>query len=392
MDDTRALNAAIASAYDAVIYDPQTIPDLDVDRLFGVAALFGSTRVAKDVLDLGCGAGGQLAKAATQVTGRIVGVDLSASSCATARARLAEFGDRAEIRNADLLDLDPDALGQFDLVYLNGVYYVAPPQVQARLLEVIGRVLRPGGVAVISYYAGAVAELRALLYATLVDAVKAADSPRAALEMARAHIQRLRGAVRDPVFSPPMVALLDSLSSYSDSIFYLEALGGSFSANRASDLQARLGAQGVQFITYLDAPDAARAETADARALEADVEDLGMGGYHFGLFMRRDANGIVADARAAGLAWSNTLARGEPSPDGRAVFLDQARNIDFTIGSRLTAAFLAATREAALTWDQGLAAAREAVPPGDNPQAEDATLATDLEHLWRLRAVKPTRV
>ncbi|MBS0412162.1 MAG: hypothetical protein JSR86_19735, partial [Proteobacteria bacterium] len=63
MDDIRALNAAIASAYDAVAYDPPTLRDLDVERLFGVAALFGSRRAAKDVLDLGCGTGGQLAMA-----------------------------------------------------------------------------------------------------------------------------------------------------------------------------------------------------------------------------------------------------------------------------------------------------------------------------------------
>jgi SAM-dependent methyltransferase len=391
VDDIRALNATIASAYDAVAYDPNTLRDLDVDRLSGVAALFGSKRVVKDVLDLGCGAGGQLAVAASQAKGRLVGVDLSGSSCAKARERLAEFGDRVDIRNADLLDLDPADLGQFDLVYLNGVYYVAPLAVQARLLEVIGRVLRPGGLAVISYYAGAVAELRALLYRTLADVAKSADSPQAALEAAKAHAGRLRDAIRDPVFGPPMRALIDGLADYPESVLYLEALGGAFSACRTSDLQARLGAHGVQFITYLDAPAVTRADTARARALDADIEDLSGGGYHFGVFMRRGHDGIATDVRATAVAWSSGLARSQPLAGGGAVFVDAVRDLNFTIRSPLTAAFLEAAIAGAVSWREGLEAARVQSPPGPDPAAEEAVLAADLDQLWRLGAVMPKR-
>jgi len=391
VDDIRTLNAAIASAYDAVAYDPPTLRDLDADRLTGVGALFGSRRIAKDVLDLGCGTGGQLAKAASQVTGRLVGVDLSASACALARERLAPFGDRVEIRNADLLDLDPEALGQFDLIYLNGVYYVAPPPVQARLLEVIGRALRPGGVAVMSYYAGPVAELRALLYRDLRATVSPGDSPETALAKARARIPHLRAAVRDPVFGPPMLALLDAMEAYPDHVFYLEALNQTFAPCRTSELQAGLGAHGVQFITYLDAPAATRAETAEARAAEADLEDFGGGGYRFSIFMRRPATGIVPDVRAPGLAWSNTLTRGEPNSEGRAVFLDKVRDLNFTIRTPLTAAFLDSTQAEAASWRQGLQAARALVPAGADLAAEEATLAGDLEALWRLGALTPHR-
>ncbi|MBS0412649.1 MAG: class I SAM-dependent methyltransferase, partial [Proteobacteria bacterium] len=301
------------------------------------------------------------------------------------------FGDRVEILNADLLDLDVEALGQFDLVYLNGVYYVAPPQVQARLLEVIGQVLRPGGVLLMSYYAGAIAELRGLLYRAFRSVTAPTDSPAAALEKARAHIPRLRAGIRDPLFGPPMRALLDAMETYPDNVFYLEALNGSFTPCRTSDLQARLGPHGVQFITYLDAPAATRAPTAEARALEADVEDYGGGGYRYSVFMRRAASGIVPDVRAPGVAWSNALVRSEPDGEGQAVFVDVARNLNFTIRSPLTVAFLAATCGQPLDWRRGLAAARLGDVAGPDPEVDEATLATDVGHLWRLGAVTPTR-
>ena len=150
VDEVKALNEAIADDYSAHVYDPVPVSFLDVERLFGQAALFGELGRPADVLDLACGTGAQLARIAEQVGGRLVGTDISPEPVRIARERLSRFGDRAEIMCADLLETDPASLGQFDLILNIGVIYVTPPAVQRRILELIGQCLRPGGVAVIS--------------------------------------------------------------------------------------------------------------------------------------------------------------------------------------------------------------------------------------------------
>ena len=106
----QALNARIAEGYNMKVYDPDVVPQVEVARLQGLAAVFGCSRPARDVLDLGCGRGRQLAWVGEQVDGRVVGVDLAGSACDTARQRCAHLGQRAEILCADLLDLALSAL------------------------------------------------------------------------------------------------------------------------------------------------------------------------------------------------------------------------------------------------------------------------------------------
>jgi SAM-dependent methyltransferase len=157
VEDVRAANREIGRRYDEVPYDPAIGFSLDPDLLFVRAAAFGCAprdpeRI--DVLDLGCGTGGQLTRAGYLVDGRLVGIDIAAGACATARARLAVFGDRAGVVCADFLDVVPGVLGAFDLIYVLGTHYITPPPVRAHLAALIGAALAPRGVVVASYYTG----------------------------------------------------------------------------------------------------------------------------------------------------------------------------------------------------------------------------------------------
>ena len=58
--DVRAVNAKIGENYDTLPYDCHPDPELDPERVLGLAALYGCAAdgdVAIDVLDLGCGTG-----------------------------------------------------------------------------------------------------------------------------------------------------------------------------------------------------------------------------------------------------------------------------------------------------------------------------------------------
>lgn len=110
------------------------------------------------VLDVGCGHGLMMIGAAKYLTtGKSIGVDLwlkidqaNNSPDATARnAALEGVADRVSIRDGDARDL-PFEPNQFDVVISSWViHHMSDPDDRARVLREIGRVLKPGGRAVI---------------------------------------------------------------------------------------------------------------------------------------------------------------------------------------------------------------------------------------------------
>lgn len=112
-------------------------------RLIDFAAYRG-----KRVLDVGCGAGTDLARFAKG--GAVVtGVDISPSAVALARQNFAQQGLVADLREADGERL-PFADGEFDFVFAHGVVqYTGTDQA---LVDECRRVLKPGGTAVFQVY------------------------------------------------------------------------------------------------------------------------------------------------------------------------------------------------------------------------------------------------
>jgi ubiquinone/menaquinone biosynthesis C-methylase UbiE len=102
----------------------------------------------RSVLDVGCGAGVDLARFA-KGGAEVTGVDVAPSAVELARANFAQQALRGHFEVADGEHL-PLADNRFDLVYAHGVVqYTAHPQ---RLIDECRRVLKPGGEAVIQVY------------------------------------------------------------------------------------------------------------------------------------------------------------------------------------------------------------------------------------------------
>jgi SAM-dependent methyltransferase len=100
------------------------------------------------VLDVGCGAGVDLARFA-RAGAEVVGIDLAISAIVLARANLSQQGLPGRLHIADGEQLPfPDS--SFDLVFAHGVVqYTADPQ---RLVDECRRVLRPEGEAIFQVY------------------------------------------------------------------------------------------------------------------------------------------------------------------------------------------------------------------------------------------------
>jgi SAM-dependent methyltransferase len=298
MDELRRAGVRLAADYDAMAYALPADPYLRPRVLLGFGAVFGCPGALGDVLDLGCGAGVQLAQAGAEASGRLVGVDLSGENCRRARERLAPLGDRVRIHHGDLIDMAPEALGQFDLIHAVGLVFAVPPAVRAHVLGLIGACLRPGGVALISHYAGTMSKIRAELHRQVRDAVEAGLPPSETITRGR------EAMIRIATDQTPQLQEAARLSaSLDDSSFFHEVFNPFCEPVCAGELDLAL-APGVRFLGHLDAPASALKPDARARALASDALDQTGGGYHHALF-GKDAR--PPDLTAAHVLWSTVL-------------------------------------------------------------------------------------
>ena len=107
---------------------------------------------ARRVLDVGCGAGVNLATMTAAAPGVVgIGLDVDAGSLDLARGTLARHGvaDRADVLLADVRDVvrqrPPELAEPVDLALLANVLYYLPPAERVPLLRDVAALLRPGG-------------------------------------------------------------------------------------------------------------------------------------------------------------------------------------------------------------------------------------------------------
>jgi SAM-dependent methyltransferase len=142
--------------YDDVRYSSKPFARTHPDRLAAVATLHGlepPDPFHGRVLEIGCGAGGNLMAMVTATPGlRGLGVDLAAGPIAEGQAAASAMGlDTLTLRRADVRELTDGHLGQFDFVVAHGVYGWMPPDANDALLATVAASLAPGGLAYVSY-------------------------------------------------------------------------------------------------------------------------------------------------------------------------------------------------------------------------------------------------
>jgi SAM-dependent methyltransferase len=146
------------TVYDEVRYSNYPYAQTHPDRLAAIAGLHGLSapdpRTAR-VLELGCGAGGNLLAMAVATPGlSALGVDLAASVIEEARSAVAEIGiGNLELRQGDIAQLTEGQLGEFDYVIAHGVYAWIPEPLRDRLLAAVESHLAADGLAYVSYNA-----------------------------------------------------------------------------------------------------------------------------------------------------------------------------------------------------------------------------------------------
>ena len=125
----------------------ERIPQATVESFAGVANhwTLGGIEPGSVVLDLGCGAGTDLLIGAqmTGPTGRVIGVDMTATMLERARRSATEMGLGNVELHESLIEALPLDDASIDVVISNGVIDLVPDK--DAVLDEIDRVLRPGG-------------------------------------------------------------------------------------------------------------------------------------------------------------------------------------------------------------------------------------------------------
>ncbi len=142
-------------SYDELPYDRLPFPETEPDFLSALARLHGfvaaDARAAR-VLELGCAQGGNLIPmAARYPQGEFVGIDLSRVQVEAGQGFIADLKlHNISLRHGDIAAL-PDDLREFDFIIAHGVYSWVPDAVRAALLAACRRLLRPQGIAYVSF-------------------------------------------------------------------------------------------------------------------------------------------------------------------------------------------------------------------------------------------------
>ena len=195
--DTQPIHAAMSDPplplQDRILYPGGAWEHSHPDRIAANARMYGldTTPVERcRVLELGCGAGGNLIPMAYGLPeARFVGIELA--------SRPVEHGRRLatslELSNIDLLQRDiqdlPADLGEFDYIIAHGVYsWVAGPERDA-LMSAFARHLAPAGIAYLNFNAYPGGHLRALARDMMRFRLAAHDEPSAHVEDALRYLR-----------------------------------------------------------------------------------------------------------------------------------------------------------------------------------------------------------
>ena len=171
------------------------------DRIAANARMFGLRPAPVDrcrVLELGCGAGGNLVPMAYGLPGaRFVGIEVAARPVETGRKLAASLGlSNVDVQRRDILELPAD-LGEFDYIIGHGVYSWVPEPVRDAVMSAFARHLAPDGIAYLNFNALPGGHLRNLARDLMQFRLSVFDEPEAHGEDAVRFVRLVAGAQPD---------------------------------------------------------------------------------------------------------------------------------------------------------------------------------------------------
>jgi SAM-dependent methyltransferase len=180
----------LQNVYDAVEYPGFPYAHTHPDQLAVMSLLYGlepAPVATCRVLEIACNEGANIIPMAYAIPGaEFVGFDLATECIARGQQRIDELGlKNIRLFQADLLKVGPE-LGEFDYIIAHGLYAWVPEPVRDRALALCGELLKPNGVAFVSYNALPGSHLRQMLREMMIFRAQGISDPE---EKAKAGIE-----------------------------------------------------------------------------------------------------------------------------------------------------------------------------------------------------------
>lgn len=245
---------ADASPYDAVPYPTRAFIQTHPDRLATLARLHGlpaPSSAACSVLEVGCGAGGNLLPMAVALPGStFVGIDTSRRAIERAQATTATLGlENIAFEEISLTDYAPPP-GGVDYVIAHGLFSWVPEPVRAGLLALCSRALSEHGVAYVSYNAMPGGHPRQALREMLGYHVEAIEQPEQRMVAARGFLALLGAAAEtDGDLAKVLGPEARTLAEQVDGLFFHDTLADVNDPLYFHEFVAEAGAHGLQYLT-----------------------------------------------------------------------------------------------------------------------------------------------
>jgi len=293
-------DSSLHESYQATPYPSWPVPLSHPDHLYVVGRLHGlepAVVARARVLELGCGAGGNLLPMAASLPGgQFTGIDLSERQIhmAQAAAGAANLGN-VEFLAGDALSLAPGLVrpeaGQlFDYIILHGLYSWVPLAVQATLLPLCRQLLAENGIVYISYNTYPGWHARDLVRALMLRAGNGAAGPEDRAAAARGALDDLIPAYAqtDDGYARLLREEKARVDDMVDSFLLHDLLEVENHPVYIDEFTARAGDAGLQFVSEANVA-ASREEnfSPEARRQLATMDDLVAREQHIDFILNR---------------------------------------------------------------------------------------------------------
>jgi methyltransferase-like protein len=254
------MNNPQSTSYDALPYESFAFPATHPDRLAVIGTLFGMAPQALPkcrVLEIGCASGGNLLPMAMEMPdSEFVGIDLSTRQIQDGQSLVQSLGlTNISLRAADVMDIDR-SIGEFDYIIVHGVFSWVPEPVQARLLDLCRDLLRPQGIAYISYNTYPGWHFREIVREAMLFHTAQFDNPLDKIAQGRGMVNFLAQSVKDGASAYGIVLRteLALLNQGRDSYVFHEYLESSNSPMYFHEFDRRVHASGLQYLGDVNLP------------------------------------------------------------------------------------------------------------------------------------------
>jgi methyltransferase-like protein/trans-aconitate methyltransferase len=242
------------SLYDEVLYPATSFPQTHPNRLATVALLRGMQPAPVDgcrVLELGCGVGTNLVGMAFQLpASEFVGLDLARRPIASGLSFAKALGlGNITFHSMDLCEAGPERFGQFDFIIAHGLYSWVPQPVRERILAICRGMLKPQGIAYVSYNAYPGNHLRDLVRGMMRFHTSPFEDPIEKVGQARGLLKFLAESTPQPDYYVAAIrSQYERTLKYVDEAFFHDDLSEINQPFYFHEFMTDAGRHGLQFL------------------------------------------------------------------------------------------------------------------------------------------------